>query len=483
MRNIKNAAITGARWTSIATAFITIVQFSQLAILSRLLSPKDFGLMALITMIMELALLFSEMGLSTAIIQRSNPKDTELSTLYWLNILTGFSTFFLVILFTPIFTQVFRSSEIRELLPAMSIVLFIVPFSSQFLSLLQKELKFRFIAIMESGISLLKFCITVSCAFFGLGVWSIIYGQLAGTVVQTAILAYYGWHGKYRPLFRFNWSDTKGYLSFGLFRVGAMAANHFNSRVDQLIIGMLLGPVQLGYYNIAFRLTLQPIQKINPIITRVAFPIFSAVQNDLPRLKRGYMKMIKMLMTINAPILIGLSATAHIIVPLLLGEQWIPAIGLVQILSLYSLVRSLGNAGGSLICARGHADWTFYWNVSLLFFIPAVLFAAGYNGSAVNIAMTLLGLQVLLFFAHYAYFIRKIIGPCFHQYILNIGRPVMIATLMGGSIFILQSLFSSLILLVISGGGIYIILSWFLNNESMKELIYLMPFFQQKVED
>ncbi len=479
--DIKKQAISGVRWTTVSTIFTTVIQFVQLAILARLLTPRDFGLMAMIMIVIELSSVFSEMGLSTAIIQRSNPKRTELSTLYWLNIATGFIAFFFILVCTPIFVKYFQSPEIKELLPVVALTFTISPFGSQFMCLMQKSLQFNLITRIELGISFLKFAVTVFCAFSGLGVWSLVFGQLAGTIVQTILLVCYGWMGANRPLFHFNWSDTKGYLGFGLYRVGAMAANHLNSRIDQLVIGIVLGPVQLGYYNMAFRLALQPIQKINPIVTRVAFPVFSIVQDDISRLKKGYLKMVKLLMSVNAPVLIGLAVTAPVVVPFFVGEQWHPCIHLVQILAFYALIRSLGNAGGSLICARGHANWTFYWNLVLLIFIPATVYLAGQSGSAVYVAGSLVGLQFILFFAHYHYFLKRILGHCLGEYIRSIGVPFSSAFLMGFIILLLSPFVSSwsfdikLLLEFSIGALIYIMLSWYINNEIFIEFIRLVP--------
>ena len=283
------------------------------------------------------------------------------------------------------------------------------------------------------------------------------------------------------PMLHFKWSNTKGYLSFGLYRVGAMAANNFNSRVDQLIIGALMGPVALGYYHIAIRLVLEPVQRINPILTSVSFPIFSIIQDDIPRLKKGFIEMIRFLMSINAPLLLGLACVAPVAVPIVVGEQWAPSIPLVQVLALYALIRSLGDAGGSLILAKGKAKWTLYWNVALLFLISPVVYIAGLGGNTFHIAFALVGLQVVLSLCHYRLFIRNLIGRCFSEYIKSLIPPILLAIAMSAVVLgfpiLVPGLPLTIKLLVQIGIGAtgYIVLLWFFQKKLFIEIIEFIP--------
>jgi len=298
----------------------------------------------------------------------------------------------------------------------------------------------------------------------------------------TGLFIFMGWRTDNFPGLHFQWGDTKGYISFGLYRVGAMAINQFNSRVDQLVIGAFLGPVALGYYSIAFSLVMQPIQKINPILTQVAFPVFSIVQHNTSRLKSGFLKMIRFLMFINAPILVGMSTVAPLAVPLLIGNKWVPSVPIVQILAFYALIRSLGNAGGSLIVAKGKANWTFYWNMALLLIIPATLYGSiTLGGSILHVAFALVGLQLLLFLFHYRMFIRNLIGPCFLEYVHNIGRPVLLSFVMSiiilaCSLFVQAIPIAAILSIQVSLGAlIYIMLSWLFNKKLSIEVLDLLP--------
>jgi len=481
MTSIELKAASGIRWTTLNTVSITVIQLVQLGIIGRILGPEAFGLMAMVMVVMESGGIFADVGLSSAIIQRKEQKKEELSTLYWFNIIIGFIVFSVVYLFTPVIAIGFRIAEIESLLPVTALSFLISPFGLQFQTLLRKYLRFDVIAKINIFSAITGMLTAIDCALNDYGVWSLVWGGLINVAVRTGLLIGWGWRAKWQPKLHFKWSDMHGYLAFGLYRVGAMVANQISSRADQILIGVLMGPVALGYYNIAFRLVMEPIQKINPILTSVAFPIFSIIQDDTARLKRGFFRMIRFLMSVNAPVLIGMAVVAPMAVPLLIGEKWLPSIPLVQILSFYALVRSLGNAGGSLIIAKGRANWTFYWNIALLLIIPAVVYFSSFKGEMVHIAFALVVMQVVLFFFHYRAFIRNLIGPCLPEYLYSLGFPIILAFAMGAVVFIcsyfIQELPAAINLSaqISIGTIVYLALSWSFQRDLFSEAVQLLP--------
>jgi len=481
MTSLMRKTVTGVRWTSLNTVCTTAIQLIQLAVVSRILGPKEFGLMAMVMVISDVAGIFADIGLSSAIIQRKEPKKNELSSLYWFNVIVGVIIFSVIYLITPVVAIMFGTNEIKSLLPVTALSFLISPFGLQFKTLLQKYLLFKVLTKINVFSALIGMLATIGYALNDYGVWSLVWGMIITRVVGTGLLIVWGWKVKWLPTLHFKWSDMDGYLSFGLYRVGAMAANEISSRADQFLIGILMGPTSLGYYNIAFRLVMEPIQKINPILTSVAFPIFSMVQDDTMRLKRGFLQMIRVLMSVNAPLLIGIAAVAPIAVPLLLGEQWLAAIPLVQILPFYALIRSAGNAAGSLILAKGKANWSLYWNLGLLCIVPPVVYLASLMGDISYVALALVVTQAILFFCHYRIFIRNLLGACFSEYINASGKPILLAITMGVivvimSLFIASTTIASLIIQVLLGILIYAGISWAFQRELYVDILKTFPF-------
>jgi PST family polysaccharide transporter/teichuronic acid exporter/lipopolysaccharide exporter len=478
---LKNQASSGVRWTTLSTVIVTVLQFIQMAALGRLLQPTAFGLMAMVTVVVGFAQVFGDMGISDALIQKKESTHEQFSSLYWLNIAFGITVFLIVWVLTPLIAHAFGAPELNELLPVVALSFPIYACASQFQTMMQKSLRFRLLALSQITAILFSVVVSIVGACFGLGVWSLVWGTVGGTIVRSAMYIRCGLQEFPAPKWHFSWSDVSGYLSFGIYRVGATSVNFFNSRIDQMLIGVLMGPKILGYYTIAVSLVLQPIQKLNPVLTQVAFPVFSRVQDDIARLKRGYLQMINFLMLVNAPILLGIAVVAPVGVPFLLGDKWYGAIALVQILALYAMIRSIGNASGSLILARGHANWTFYSNLALLLVIPPVVYLASLSKEVTYIAWSLVLLQFFLLFSNYWFFIRNILGSCFIPYIKAVGIPILLASAMSLVILAIEPLVHTLPAVVHLGFQIlvgvvsYSLLVWVFQREFIQNIINLLP--------
>lgn len=461
-----------------SSVVVTALQFAQLAALGRLLSPEAFGLMALILIVLNFAQLFGQMGLGEALIQRKDSTREEISSLYWLNVVFSVVIFLVLWATSPLIAGVLGAPELEALLPVAALSFLLVPFGFQFRALAQKTLRFRLLAGVEITAAAIALAVAVPSAWlFDQGVWSLVWGYLSGTSVGTIILVVSGWwNGTTRPLFHFHRKDLAGYLGFGLYRTGAMSVNFFNLRVAQLFVGTLLGAQALGYYSVATNLVLQPAQKLNLVLARVAFPVLSLVQDDVARLRRGYLEMIYLLMFMSAPILIGAAVVAPTAVPFLMGEQWVEAVPLVQVLAFYALLRSLGGAGGSLLMACGRANWGFYWNVVLLLVIPPVVYLASRTGDVLYVALSLVVVQALLSLAFYCVFVRNLIGPCFVPYVRAAGVPVLLAGAMGAVVLATGAMLGDLPAALLLGAQVligvvsYTGLMWLFRRKDLRNI-------------
>lgn len=443
---------------------VTALQFATLAVLAHLLSPSDFGLMGMIMVVIGFARLFADMGISNAIIYRQDATREELSSLYWLNILAGIVVFFIVCGARPLITTFYHEPRLSNLIYLSSLIFLITPFGQQFQILLQKELKFDQLAKIEIIGSFANSATAITLAILGMGVFSLIWGQLAGTSLRVLLLSWWGW-GNWRPRLHFSIQDLKGYISFGLYQMGEKAVNYFNSNLDYLLIGSLLGAKALGYYTLAYNLILRPSSMINPIITRVAFPVFSRVQNDTEKLTRGYLKVLQLLSTANFPMMAGLAVVAPIAVPVIFGEQWLPSIILIQILTVVGMLRSTGNPVGSLLLSKGRADLGFKWNLALMISQVPGLYLGAKLGGVVGVAISIAILICIYSVFNYLVLIRTLLGPCLREYIQSMWPSLWMSAAMAVSVFVAGLVFQTtsqpiilLIIQVMCGMAVYLCL-------------------------
>ncbi len=457
---LKSQAVSGVKWSGVSMGVITTLQLITLAVLARLLSPSDFGLMGMVMVVIGFARLFADMGISNAIIYRQDTTKAELSSLYWLNILSGVVIFFIVCGASPLVTAFYNEQRLSNLIYLSSFIFLITPFGQQFQILLQKELKFNQLAKIEIISSFTNSAAAITLAILGMGVFSLIWGQLTGTSFRVLLLSCWGWKN-WRPCLHFSMQDLKGYISFGLYQMGEKTANYFISNIDYLLIGLMLGAKALGYYTLAYNLILRPSTMINPIITRVAFPVFSKVQNDAIKLKKGYIKVLQLLSSVNFPMMAGLAVVAPVAVPIIFGEQWLPSVILIQILTIVGLLRSIGNPIGSLLLAKGRADLGFKWTLAIMIIqIPGLYFGAKFGGTfGVAIAYALLGCIYSIF--NYLILIRKLLGPCLREYIHSMWPSLWMSGIMGGAVLYVGLFLHnspqqfSLIMQIMSGVAVY----------------------------
>jgi O-antigen/teichoic acid export membrane protein len=215
---------------------------------------------------------------------------------------------------------------------------------------------------------------------------------------------------------------------------------------------------------------------INPIITKVAFPVFSKVQEDLKKLKTGYLKVIQLIASLNFPVMIGLAVVAPLAVPIIFGEQWLPSVILIQILTIVGVLRSTGNPIGSLLLARGRADLGFKWNLFITVLQVPGLYLGAKLGGTIGVAIAFALLQILLKIIGYPVILRQLLGPCLREYIDSTFPALVISVLMGGAVFCLGSVLKALpdhallVTQVLSGILIYFALTLYKQRELAHEI-------------
>jgi O-antigen/teichoic acid export membrane protein len=232
----------------------------------------------------------------------------------------------------------------------------------------------------------------------------------------------------------------------------------------------------LGYYTLAYNLIIKPSSMINPVITKVAFPVFSLIQNESEKLRRGYLKVLQLLATVNFPIMVGLAVVAPVAVPVIFGKQWLPSIPLVQVLTVVGLLRSTGNPVGALILAKGRADLGFKWNLGLTVTqIPGLYLGAKLGGSlGVAIAFSILMAMYSIF--NYLILIRTLIGSCLRDYVMSMWPALWMGGVMWVAVFTFGILFQTapqfilLIIQVLAGAAIYLGLILLLQKPLVAEV-------------
>ncbi len=367
--SIKLQAISGVKWTTLSMVVTTVTQLAQLAILTRLLNPEVFGLMAIMMVVIGFSQAFMDMGISNAIIHRQQISHSQLSSLYWLNIASGVLLAGLMLLLSPWIAEYYEEPGLQKPLMLLASVFVIIAIGNQFKILCQKELQFDSMAKIDMTAVIFALIVAVWMAMEGYGVYALVFSMLMHSITSSALYLVVGLKRHHIPSLTFKHSELEGFYSFGLYQMGERAINYISAHIDKLIIGKLLGMHAVGFYNMAWQLIIFPLSKINPVVNKVAFPIYAQFQNDSKALNRCYGLTVRTLSLVTIPLLAFLSFFSHDVVLVVFGEGWEATGEMVTILALIGILKALGNPGGALLSALGYVNVGFWWN---LFWVVAV---------------------------------------------------------------------------------------------------------------
>jgi O-antigen/teichoic acid export membrane protein len=466
--SLRAKTLSGLKLNVVSTVVAFVFQTGQLIILSRLFAPEVFGLMGLLLIVTSFSSIFSDLGVSNAIIQRKEISIEELSSLYYLNIIIGVILFLAIFLSSGLLSDFFREPRLKTYLQWISLIYLIVPFGQQYRAIFQKRMAFNVLVKIEIFANIASVLLTIILAYTGFGIYSVIWGQIAHAALNTLLVMYFG-RKEYKPIWYFSFDKAKPFLRFGLYQSGEGVMNYFNTNIDGMSIGRLVGPTVLGYYQIAYNIIIIPSRRINPILTKVFFPAFSLIQDDNQKLKKNFYKLLNILNFINFPIFFALFVLAEPFIIIVFGEKWLPSVPILRILCGVGLLRSLGNPVGSLMYAKGEARRIFHFNIYKVFLqVPGIILGA-YLGGALGVAIAFLCLQVFFSCFNYTFLIKRVVGESLDEYLNVFKEPLawslVMAVVMYGLKYLLQDNAPIIMLIVPLAAGLVTYGLFFISNK------------------
>ncbi len=393
MSSFRQKAVSGLKWTALAQACRLSAQLLAVIVLANLLPPADFGLVAMATVVTGFANLFRDLGSVAAIIQKHDPNPKLLDSLFWLNLVFGFGIAVLLGLIAPLVALGFSEPRLKEVLWILLLIFPLTSIGAVHQALLERDSRFRPLAIIESSAAIIGLLGAVWAGLAGWGVFSLILQMLLSVFFTTAGL----WLvSKWRPSLNWDTGEIRGVMKFGSNLVGFNVFNYFIRNMDNLFIGRFLGSTDLGYYSMAYRLMLWPLQNISSVVGRALFPVFSRLQVDRGRLSSAYVRATAATTLITAPMMFGFFVLREPFVMVALGERWLPVAEVLAWLVPVGLLQSIGTTVGSLYLATGRTDVMFKWGIGAgLLAIPA--FAIGLHWGITGVAAAYFVASLLLF--------------------------------------------------------------------------------------
>ncbi|WP_299714635.1 MOP flippase family protein [uncultured Tenacibaculum sp.] len=423
--SLKKHTISGVKWTTLSTIMLTLAGILKLSVLARYLSTEDFGLMALVTFVLGFMNLFMDMGLTSAILHKQNITNKQYSSLYWLNVLFSLLLFASITLFSGIIANFYNEKELSILIPLMGLSIIFFALGNQYKIIEQKELNFKYIALVEILSSILGIILAIILAVKNHGVYALVYSALLQHGISNFFFFFKGTKQRGILLY-FNIEETKPFLKIGIYQIGGQIINYFNRDLDVLVIGKFFGTDILGGYSLAKQLIRRPLQIVGPVLNRVSMSIFPRFQDNNRKLIEYFKKLFTITGILNAMIYGSMVILAHWLVLLFYGERLLDIVPYVQLFALVTYLRAMAGNTGILVVTTGRTDYNFVWNIIITFIIPIAI----YLGALVSIEIVILSLgivQLLLLIPNWYIFFHRLIKYPFSSYIKTHIYPLAIS--------------------------------------------------------
>ncbi len=307
---------------------------------------------------------FSQTGYSQALIQKKERIESYFDTAWTIGLIRGFLIAAIVFFLARPAAVFFAAPDAEQILRVIGFSIIIRSFNNIAILYFQKELKFhKFFKYQFLG-TIVDFTVSVTAAFLLKSVWALVFGLLAGNITR-CIMSYI--IEPYRPKLKFIRSQAKELFSFGKWILGSTILIFLIIRGDDIFAGKMLGAAMLGFYQIAYRISNMPATEISNVISRVSFPLYSKLQNNLSRLKDAYLKVLQLVTFISFPMAGLIFILAPEFTRLFLGEEWMPAVPAIKVLVLAGLIRSIIATTLPLFRAIGRPKIETRWQMVRLF--------------------------------------------------------------------------------------------------------------------
>jgi lipopolysaccharide exporter len=457
----QKAAINGAKWTTTATVVTTLLSFGQLALIARVLDPKVFGLVSICTLVINFFHIFANLGFTNSIISKQESNKEALSTIFFASIALGLVMGVLIFLSAGLVSSYYDEPKLSHVIRVSSLTFPLIYFSQIYWNLLQKELRFKSLAVVDVVGGLVNFVTVLILAYNDFQELSIVYSQLFFTFIKTILYIVLG-RKLFSPILCFKLNKIKDHLRFGIYHLGEGVLGFINGNLENIVIGKAIGIKELGLYTIAYQLAVFPIYKLNPIIMQVSYPIMAKIKDD-EGLKRAYLKIVDFITFCNFPLLAGLFITSTTTVVLIYGSDYQGSVPLVKVILFVSFLSCITAPVSALALSKNKPNVMFYLNLfSLSVKIPILYFLSHYYGLMGIVYGYVLNttLETLMIL----FIVNRLVGSFMSVFLNNIFKPIIFSFIMVSTIALYQMFIgregiTNLLIQIVIGGCVYILLT------------------------
>jgi teichuronic acid exporter len=350
--SLKSKTIHALSWSFIESAVLQGGRFVIGIILARLLFPEQFGLIGMLTIFIAVAQTFLDSGFGAALIQKREPTQSDTCSIFYFNLVVGVAAAGLLCLAAPWISAFYNEPVLTPLTRVLSLTIVINSFGLIQTTILTRQIDFKTLTKVSLIGSVLSGIIGITLAAAGFGVWSLVAQQISNSLIRTSFLWLYN---SWRPALVFSFESLREMFSFGSRMLASGLLNQIFGNIYLLVIGKLFSAADLGFFTRAKSVEELPSGTLSAVVGRVTFPVFSTIQDDPVRLKRGLKKGLTTLASVNFPMMIGLAVIAPPLVLVLLTDKWAECIPYLQLLCFVGLLYPLHMINLNVLQALGRS--------------------------------------------------------------------------------------------------------------------------------
>lgn len=354
--SLKNKTKKGLAWSMIERFATQGVQFLFGIILARLLSPDDYGIIAMPLVFLAIAQCIIDSGFSTALIRKPELTEDDLSTAFYFNIGIGILCYAVLFFSSPLIADFYHTPILSSLLKVTALAVLFNPLCAVQQAILTRKIDFKTQAIVSLSGAVVSGIVGLYMAYNGFGVWSLVFQQVGGYVMRTILL----WIlGKWKPKRKWSWESFHYLWGFGSKMLGSGLLDTIYNNIYPIVIGKYFSAQDLGNYTRAQQFSSLPSSNVTGVLQRVTFPVLSSIQNEDERLAKNYRKILKLSAFLVFPMMLMLSAIANPLVRILLTDKWIGCVILLQIVCFQMMWYPIHAINLNLLTVKGRSDLFF----------------------------------------------------------------------------------------------------------------------------
>lgn len=458
--------------------FVTVIVS---IVLARILSPKDYGQIALITVFTTIMQVFVDSGLGLALIQKKDADELDFSSVFYFNFAVCLISYAFMFATAPYIAAFYKDTSLTPIIRVISLTIVISGVKGIQQSYVSRNMLFKLFFFSTLGGTIFSAFLGIGLAYAGFGVWAIVAQQLSNTAIDTLIL----WiNVKWRPKKMFSWNRLKSLLSFGWKMLVSSLLDTVYNNIRSLIIGKMYSSADLAYYNQGKQFPHTIVNNINSSIDSVLLPSMSSAQDDRTRVKSMTRRSIKTSTYIMAPMMMGLAFCAEPIVQLVLTDKWLPCVPFLRIFCITYMFYPIHTANLNAIKAMGRSDYFLKLEIAKKTVGMTLLISTMWFGVMAMAHSLLLGTLFGMIINSWPN--KKLLNYSYFEQMKDILPGIAIAFVMGCCVKVVELLHVSaaatLMIQIPLGAVIYVGASAFFHLESFEYLIEMVKSVLRKKE-